>query len=271
MSNKELHNLFLERLDTLPIQCDIEYKEEKYKMGVPLGSIPYTVKKKYLHKYCDVTPNNFETWNKKNNVSVPNAFTLLSISQHFHTSVDYLLGNVEAQSSYSEEYIHQYCGLDYDAIRQLRAWKEEGNKKGLFHAQTMQSLNALNIILSDKYRLEQNSEYMTGWDALHYIGSYLISEKIAREKGSARFQSGDSYLELEKGDIVIKANTKKEMPVDMPIVTEKITNNIKKIGVYEENNPDNCYYIEIAELYKASALKNLGALLDRIIIRQKEQ
>lgn len=270
MSNKELHNLFLERLDTLPIQCDIEYKEEKYKMGVPLGSMPYTVKKKYLHKYCDVTPNNFETWNKKNNVSVPNAFTLLSISQHFHTSVDYLLGNVEAQSSYSEEYIHQYCGLDYDAIRQLRAWKEEGNKKGLFHAQTMQSLNALNIILSDKYRLEQNSEYMTGWDALHFIGSYLMSDKIVRERGYARYQSGSRYERLEKGDIVIKSDTKEEMLVDTPIVTYEITGNIKKLGVYEEDKPDNKYYVEIEELYKAMSLKSIGKVLDNIMERQKK-
>lgn len=130
----------------------------------------------------------------------------------------------------------------------------------------MQSLKALNEILSDKYRQEQKG--VNGWDVLHFIGSYLISDKIVREKGYARFKGGDQYPDLEEGDTVIKGNTKESFVVDYPLVTEKITNDNKKIGVYEEEHFENRYVLPLSDVYKAYALQSIGKILDGIIKRK---
>jgi len=269
MEKAELHDNFLKRLDVLLIKREFSYKEENYPVNCPFGSLSYTAQKKYLNKYCDISENNYDNWKKQANTTVPDASTLYRIAEEFHSSIDFLLGLAEAKGTQKEEEIKEYTGLELDAIRQLHAWKEETLKDGLLYAQFTQSLKALNVILCDKYRQEQKG--LKGWDVLHYIGSYLISDKIVREIGYARYQSGSRYERLEKGDVVIKADTKEEIPVDVPIVTYEITEDNKKVGVYEEDNPNNRYYVELAELYKAMSLRSIGYVLDNVIKRQEEQ
>ncbi len=200
--------------------------------------------------------------------TIPSTEKLELLAGFFNVSIDYLLGKTDIESSIDEDFIKDYTGLEPDAIRQLHAWKEESLKDRLLYAQFMQSLKALNVILCDKYRQEQKG--CNGWDVLHFIGSYLISDKIIRERGYARYQSGSRYERLEKGDIVIKANTKEEMQVDIPIVTYEITGDVKKVGVYEEDNPNNRYYVELSKLYKAMSLRSIGEVLDNVIKRQEK-
>jgi len=269
MGKSELHNNFLKRLDALLIKREFSYKEESYSFNCPFGNLSYTAQKKYLNKYCNISENNYDNWKKKSNTTVPDADTLYRIAEEFHSSIDFLLGLTDIKGTQKENEIKEYTGLELDAIRQLHAWKEESLKDGLLSAQFMQSLKTLNVILCDKYSQEQKG--YNGWDVLHFIGSYLISDKIVRERGYARYQSGDRYERLEKGDIVIKANTKEEMQVDVPIVTYEITGDVKKVGVYEEDNPNNRYYVELAKLYKAMSLRSIGEVLDNVIKRQKEQ
>lgn len=269
MKKQELHDIFLKRLDSLTITREFSHREEKYSFGCPFSSLTYTAQKKYLHKYCDISENNYDNWRKKQNVTVPDADTLYRIAKEFKSSIDFLLGLADAKGTQTEEEIREYTGLELDAIRQLHAMKEESVQGDFLYAQFAQSIQALNTILCDKYQQEKKGH--NGWDVLHFIGSYLISDKIVREKGYARYQSGSRYERLEKGDIVIKGDTKREMLVDMPIVTYEITGDIKKLGVYEENNPDNRYYVEIEELYKAMSLKSIGKALDNIMDRQKEK
>lgn len=267
MEKSEMHDNFLERLDTLTITKEFSYREEKYSFGCPFSSLSYTAQKKYLNKYCDISENNYDNWKKKQSTTVPDAATLYRIAKEFNSSIDFLLGIADTKGTQTEEEIKEYTGLELDAIRQLHTWKEESTQSNFFYAQFAQSIQALNTILCDKYRQEKKG--CNGWDVLHFIGSYLMSDKIVRERGYARYQSGSRYERLEKGDIVVKASTKEEMPVDMPIVTYEITGDIKKLGVYEEDNPDNRYYVEIAELYKAMSLKSIGKVLDKIMDRNK--
>lgn len=269
MKKSELHDNFLKRLDSLTITKEFSYREERYSFGSPFSSLSYTAQKKYLNKHCEISENNYDNWKKRQSKTVPDADTLYRIAKEFNSSIDFLLGLTDAKGTQAEEEIKEYTGLELDAIRQLHVWKERNTQNDFFYAQFAQSIQALNVILCDKYKQEKNG--YNGWDVLHFIGSYLMSDKIVRERGYARYQSGNRYERLEKGDIVIKADTKEEMPVDIPIVTYEITGDIKKLGVYEEDNPDNRYYIEIAELYKAMSLKSIGKVLDKIMDRQKEK
>lgn len=269
MNKSELHDNFLKRLDSLTTTREFSYREEKYPFGSLFSSLSYTAQKKYLNRYCGISENNYDNWRKKKNTVVPDSITLCDIAEEFDSSIDYLLGLSAAKGTQTEEEIRDYTGLELDSIRQLHAWRKESIQKEFLHAQFAQSIKALNTILCDKYRQEKKG--CNGWDVLHFIGSYLTSDKIVRERGYAKYQSGDRYERLKKGDVVIKADTKEEMHVDMPIVAYDITGNIGKLGVYEEDNPNNRYVVEIANLYKAMSLKSIGEVLDKIIARQKEQ
>lgn len=270
MTKAELHNIFLERLDSLAITRDFSYKEENYSLGCLFSSLTYTAQKKYIHKNCDISENNYDSWKKKQSTTVPDAETLYRIATEFGSSIDFLLGLTDAKGTQTEEDIKEYTGLEIDAIRQLHAWKTENKKRLFLHAQLEQSINALNTILCHKYRQEKRGLNGFGTDVLHFIGAYLTSDKIVRETGYARFQSGSRFTKLEKGDIVIKADTKEEMPVDVPLVTHEITGNIGKLGLYEEGNPDNRYVAKISDLYKAASLSNIGKVLDKIMEKQNE-
>ncbi len=263
----DLHNTFLERLEALTIQSN--FSEEI--AGTLLRALSFTKKITYLSNSLGIKKDTVIGWYRGNSKTVPKADTLLLISQHFHVSVDYLLGNTDLPEDYTEQYIHDYTGLEYEAIAMLHQWKEldDEDEKSLFHAQKMQSLKALNEILSDKYKQEQKG--FNGWDVLHFIGSYLISDKIIREKGYARFKGGGQYPDLEQGDTVIKGNTKESFVVDYPLVTERITNDNKKIGVYEEEHAENRYVLPLSDLYKAHSLKSIGILLDKIIERNSQK
>jgi len=270
VDKEQLHDIFLERLDTLRIQQEFSYNKKTYPPNTVFKDLKHAGQREYFHKVFGISKNTYENWRKKgNSTTIPDTDTIYNIAKHFCTNVDYLLGNTDMQENVTEAQIKEYTGLELEAIRQLHYWKEENEKHGQLYAQFLQSIKALNVILCDKYRQEQKG--FNGWDVLHYIGSYLMSDKIVRETGYARYQSGHRYETLNKGDIIIKVDTKEEMLVDMPLVTYNISGNIKKIGVYEEDNPNNCYYVEIAELYKASALKSIGDTLDKIINRQNEK
>lgn len=143
----EMHNIFLQRLDFLAITECFSYKDENYSLGVPFGSLSYTAQKKYLSRYCDITENNYDNWKKKKSSTVPDADTLYRIAEHFHTSIDYLLGKKDEQRNYDEKFIEEYSGLNLNAIRMLHLIHT--NKK--YPELNQRCIDMLNLILSDFY------------------------------------------------------------------------------------------------------------------------
>lgn len=143
----EMHNIFLQRLDFLAITECFSYKDENYSLGVPFGSLSYTAQKKYLSRYCDITENNYDNWKKKKSSTVPDADTLYRIAEHFHTSIDYLLGKKNEQRNYDEKFIEEYSGLNLNAIRMLHLIHT--NKK--YPELNQRCIDMLNLILSDFY------------------------------------------------------------------------------------------------------------------------
>lgn len=262
---KDLHDIFLERLDSLTLQSGFRKKEA----GTPFRELSQTDKSDYLEEKAGISKYTSDRWFRSTYRTVPKADSLLSIAKHFHVSVDYLLGNADSEEDYTEQYIHNYTGLNYESIAMLQKWKkmDDTELKHPLHAQKMQSIRALNAILSDQYKQEQEGHNV--YDALHFIDSYLIADKIVRERGYVRFKSGNEYLKLDEGDIVTKADTGHAFTVDRPIITENITNNNKRIGVYEEGSEANCYYASLSDLYKAHSLKLIGEVLDGMIKRKE--
>lgn len=263
-----LHDIFLRRLDSLTLQSDFRRDEA----GTPMNKLCLADKKAYLVKKVEINKNTVDTWYRQDSSNtVPLSDNLLRLAKHFHVSIDYLLGNADFPADYTEQYICDYVGLNYEAIAMLHEWKQraDGDPKDLLYAQRNQSLKALNTILSDAYLQDKKNSYMP--DVLHFIGNYLISDKIVRERGCPRFKSGDYCIKLNPGDKVTTVNEEKTFIVDEPIITENITNNNKKLGVYEENHNENCYVLPISELYRTSSLKRIGEVLDHIIKRQGEK
>lgn len=146
-TKSEMHNIFLERLDSLSITECFSYKDENYSLGVPFGSMSYTAQKKYLLRYCYILENSYDNWKKKKSSTVPDADTLYRIAEHFHTSIDYLLGKKDEQRNYDEKFIEEYLGLNLNAIRMLHLIHT--NKK--YPELNQRCIDMLNLLLSDFY------------------------------------------------------------------------------------------------------------------------
>jgi len=264
---KNLHVIFLEKLDTLPIQKKFAGKEP----GTLFGTLSRTEQKNYLCDMVGIGVYAFTEWRRTSSVIVPKIDSLLLIAQHFHVSIDYLIGNTDSPEDYTEQHIHNYTGLSYDAIARLHEWKKESDEKddNFFHMQIMSSLEALNIILEDNY----NEEMTEGlkWDVLHYIANYLVADEMVREQGKLYFDSGsEKNLELNEGDIVIKSNTSKPLVVDHFRVIERITNNNKKIGLHKDGNFNKRVVASIAEIYRSNSIICIEKLLSSIVKRRKK-
>lgn len=263
---KNLHDIFLEKLDTLPIQRKFAGEER----GTLFGTLSYTKQKNYLYDIVGISTHAFSSWKRISSGIVPKVDSLLLIAQHFHVSIDYLLGNADLLEDYTEQHIHNYTGLSYDAIARLHEWKKESDEKdgNFFHMQAMSSLEALNIILEDNY----NEEMTEGlkWDVLHYIADYLVADEMVREQGKLYFDSGsEKNLELNEGDIIIKSNTNKSFVVDHFRVIERITNDNKKIGLYKDGNFNKRIVASISEIYKSNSIICIEKLLSSIAKRKK--
>lgn len=268
VDNGYLHDIFLERLDTLRIPQDFSYRKKTYPAGTVFKELKHAGQREYFYKILGISKNTYENWRKTKSSAVPDTRNIYDIAKHFHTNVDFLLGNTDMQENVTEAQIAEYTGLELNAIRQLHNWTEEKKRDGLFSAQLAQSLDALNVILCDKYLQEQKGVH--GWDALHYIGSYLTADKMVREGAYARFKTGNRFLKLEEGDTVIKADTGEGLPVDRPVVTYEMVPSLKEIGVYSVDDPHKCYRLNIAELYKASSLMAIKGVLEDVMKRQNE-
>lgn len=260
-----LHDTFLEQLDSLPIQRKFAEKEPK----TLFGTLTPTEQKNYLCDIVGIGEHTFISWKRKKSVIVPKVDSLLLMAQHFHVSVDYLLGNCESPQDYTEHHIHTYTGLSYDAIARLHEWKKDYDEKdkSFFHMLAMSPLEALNIILEDNYKQEKTEGLK--WGVLDYIADYLISDEMVREEGKPYFWSGENHLELKEGDVVTKSDSQESFVVSQSSAITQMTNDNKKIGLHKENNYDKRKIVPIATLFRANAIICIEKILFKISERRK--
>lgn len=238
-------------------------------------------KKQFYEDFSTVLENNNTNDNKKDiyesgkkwitGRGIPKIATLELLARFFHVSIDYLIGNADSPEDYTEQHIHNYTGLSYNAIARLHEWKKESDEKdgNFFHMQAMSSLEALNIILEDNYNEEMTEGLKR--DVLHYIANYLVADEMVREQGKLYFDSGsEKNLELNEGDIVIKSNTSKPLVVDHFRVIEHITNDNKKIGLHKDGNFNKRVVASIAEIYRSNSIICIEKLLSSIVKRRKK-
>lgn len=141
--------------------------------------------------------NVIETGKKwTNGETVPdNLEILISLANFFNVSIDYLLGNAEKPTDYSEQYIHEYTGLAHSSIRILNK-----SKNNCFHVHPY-----LDFLLEPDDNIEEKIELI--FQICNYI---LNSENITSyyEDGVSKIKNENIGLCDEYGKAVASVKTK---------------------------------------------------------------
>lgn len=143
------------------------------------------------------SPNVLESGKKwTNGETIPdNPEILICLANFFNVSVDYLLGNAESSSDYSEQFIHEYTGLAYSSIRML-----EKTKNNYF---------CIHPYLD--FLLELDDSIDEKWELIFQIYNYIFNSKNITsyyEDGISKIRNKTIGLCDEYGKAVASVETK---------------------------------------------------------------
>jgi len=182
----------------------------------------------------------------------------------FNCSADYFLGYIDYPTHDYQE-IGQKTDLSITAIKMLEIWKQQKSKNSFFTAQLSQSIDALNYLLEysyNSYQLASQEGHYPGWSIFHHIGSYINADNIVRDMpNKIRFRNGSRYYDMKPGDLYTKSDTGEDIVIEQLYALNEITNDNKKVGLIDVQDPNNRYIADISELYRASALNNITKIL----------
>lgn len=187
---------------------------------------------------------------------------------YFNCSADYFMGYIE-KPTYNLTDINKITGLSVEAITALEVLKSDVENSDIFYNIELETLN---FILKSIYKKQIRQKNAIGFteSILHFIGLYLCSDEIVKEKAATiQYKYADKNFGFFKvGDSI---NGHVVQSINVKYNNTKINiNDSEKISVLNINNNQH-YALNVSRLFKTHAFDGIREKLIELSNEWREE